>query len=334
MFHTLTADTANELWIKAAYMFCDDGPAIDQSGRGGPTQEVMHVGLTLNAPRQRWISARIPAMNPAFAIAEVIWIMCGRNDSALLNFFNPQLPRFAGSGITYQGAYGYRLRKFFGIDQFERAERALSMNPSTRQVVMQIWDTNSDFPDADGSPMNKDIPCNIASLLKVRNNRLEWTQIMRSNDLFRGFPHNVIQFSTIQEVLSGWLGLEPGPYHHYSDSLHLYDGDSDVPSHTDLVALPFNTDSLAIKKDESENAFQILSEFCDKLVRPDMPPKSILDLSSNIALPKGHHNFAIVLAADALRRRGMQEEASALMQQCTNGCLRFMFERWMKRCHG
>lgn len=45
---------------------------------------------------------------------------------------------------------------------------------------------------------------------------------MRSNDVHRGLPYNVVQFTTLQEVMAGWLGLEVGGYHHWSDSLHLY----------------------------------------------------------------------------------------------------------------
>ncbi len=51
---------------------------------------------------------------------------------------------------------------------------------------------------------------------------------MRSNDHFRGLPHNLIQFTTVQEVLAGWLGISLGSYHHYSDSLHVYESDGDV----------------------------------------------------------------------------------------------------------
>ena len=80
-----------------------------------------------------------------------------------------------------------------------------------------------DFPSDNGLPVADDIPCNICSMLKVRNGRLEWSQIMRSNDIFLGLPHNFVQFMTLQEVLAGWIGIEPGTYTHFADSLHLYE---------------------------------------------------------------------------------------------------------------
>ena len=269
MFHPLEARTANEQWKQAAGWFREDGNAAKQASRSGPTQEVMNAALTLQHPRQRWIAARVPAMNPAFAIAEVVWIVTGRNDSAMLNYFNPHLPRFAGEGDVYHGAYGHRIRSSFGVDQLHRAFSALSANSASRQVVLQIWDSKIDLPSEDGGPISKDIPCNVCSLLKVRDGKLEWTQIMRSNDLFRGFPHNVVQFSSLQEVLAGWLSLEVGGYHHYSDSLHLYDHDGDVVSHFEDISPPDNGDNLSLAKSQSDEAFLALGELCDLCADPE-----------------------------------------------------------------
>lgn len=78
-------------------------------------------------------------MNPAFAIAELVWIVSGRNDSAMLNYFNPILPRYAGRGHIYHGAYGHRMRKMFALDQLVRAYQVLSKKPESRQVTLQIW---------------------------------------------------------------------------------------------------------------------------------------------------------------------------------------------------
>jgi thymidylate synthase len=48
---------------------------------------------------------------------------------------------------------------------------------------------------------------------------------MRSNDLFKGLPYNLIQFTTLQEIIAGWLRIEVGSYNHISDSLHLYESE-------------------------------------------------------------------------------------------------------------
>jgi len=329
MFHHLEAKTANELWLQATRIFVEDGLPAAQDSRGGTTHEIMNAALAISDPRQRWISARVPPMNPAFAIAEVIWILNGRQDSEMLNYFNPQLPKYAGTGTTYHGAYGHRIRQRFGIDQLERGFEVLTKNPESRQVVLQIWDANADLPTMAGNPMSPDIPCNICSLVKVRNDRLEWCQIMRSNDLFRGFPHNVIQFTVLQEVFAGWLELQLGSYHHYSDSLHFYEHDGPLSERMEEIEPPKNTESLSFPKNLSDEAFAALSAFSDACSSSVTKPTEIVSKLKDTRFQEPHRNLARVLAADSLRRRKEIEMMEAVIGECGNECLRFMFERWL-----
>jgi thymidylate synthase len=331
MFRTIEAVTADELWLKAADWFSSNGLAARQCSRCGDTTEVLHAAMSLTDPRQRWIASRTPAMNPAFALAEVIWIVNGRNDSAFLNFFNPKLPDFAGKGETYHGAYGNRMRRHFGIDQLELAFDTLSANPDSRQVVLQIWDCNADLPVSDGSPRAEDIPCNIISLLKVRDGRLDWTQIMRSNDLVRGMPHNIVQFTSLQEIMAGWLGVELGGYYHIADSLHLYDWDAPVCERINPQILPKNNESVALPKEEADRTFMHLARLGEVIASPKTDVKNALRAFHSAVLAPSYRNWAAVLTADAVRRKGAYRESEFVLRECTNDCLVVMFERWLKR---
>src|SRR5436309_10566132 len=124
MFRSFEGETANDLWLKVSSAFAS-GQARTQAGRGAPTTELLHVLLSLRNPRQRWVLSRVPAMNPAFALAEVVWILNGHRDARFLNYWNRRLPEFAGYSSLYHGSYGYRLRSHFGIDQIERAAAVL-----------------------------------------------------------------------------------------------------------------------------------------------------------------------------------------------------------------
>ena len=156
MFHNFSGQTADDVWLAIADTFLNGGHSearpVAQSSRAGDTHELLHATLSIEDPRQRWVTAGEPAINPSFALAEVIWILGGRNDSAFLTYFNRQLPQFAGEGPTFHGAYGHRLRKRTSFDQLERAYFALNGSPESRQVVLQIWDAEIDFPLADGRP--------------------------------------------------------------------------------------------------------------------------------------------------------------------------------------
>jgi thymidylate synthase len=137
MIKTFEANTADDLWRQAAEALLQGDDFLCQASRSGPIREYLHCSLHLTNPRQRWILSRQPALNPAFAIAEVIWILQGRNDAAFPNYWNPKLPEFAGYGDTYHGAYGHRLRSNFGFDQIERAYQALLAGMGKR--ICRTW---------------------------------------------------------------------------------------------------------------------------------------------------------------------------------------------------
>lgn len=331
MFKIINAKTADSLWLKSADLLLKGDDAIHQTSRAGSTVEILNAALCLEDPRQRWVASRQPAMNPAFAIAEVVWILSGSNEANLPNYFNPVLPKFAGYDTKYHGAYGYRIRNHFGFDQLESAFQALKSNKDTRQVVLQIWDSTVDLPRENGLPLSRDIPCNISSMLKVRGGRLEWTQIMRSNDLVRGFPHNVVQFTTLQEILAGWLNVEVGQYNHYSDSLHVYESDLEELNSARQKALPLNLDNLSVDKLGFQRAIDALIEFCSKCCEAKVSGKELLSSLENLTIPLAYKNLACIMGADALRRRKANLEMEEALSQCSNDCLTFLFNRWRER---
>ena len=163
--------TANDVWRKATSMLLRQKDTVE--GRTGNVFEILHSFITIEEPRQKWIYDRVPPVSIAYALAELVWIMNGEDCSDVINFFNPQLEKFAGRGKFYHGAYGKRIRSHFGFDQLEKAYYALQNVPESRQVVIQIYDTKEDFPIDNGKPRDDDIPCNICSMLKVRQGKLE-----------------------------------------------------------------------------------------------------------------------------------------------------------------
>ena len=197
--------TADDVWREVAQAFRRSDGVTTQDSRGGPTREILHAAISIEDPRQRWAVSRRPALNPALALAEVVWIMTGRRDLAFLEFWSKEYRKYVGDGPELHGAYGYRIRRHLSIDQLDRAFRVLSSNPDTRQVVLQLWDSEVDMPNPDGTPVNDDIPCNVLSVPKVRDGRLEWLQVIRSNDAFCGLPYNLVQFTSLQEILAGWF---------------------------------------------------------------------------------------------------------------------------------
>ncbi len=324
--------TANDAWSEAAAVFLAEGETQEQASRSGSTREILHAAFAIRDPLERWVLARRPAINPAFAIAETVWILAGREDSALPNHWNPGLPKYTGAGERYHGAYGHRLRRRFGFDQLERAYLALKNNPVSRQVVLQIWDPRTDLPDEEGQPAARDVPCNVLSMLKVRDGTLEWTQVMRSNDLFRGVPYNFVQFTVLQEVMAGWLDLELGSYDHLSDSLHVYEDDFGALKGFDgRVEIAPNTDSLRLPKEESDGAFAALERCLDAMTDDRLTEGRMRELIEGDDLPEAFKNLLRVAAADSARRRGWGGLSEAAAGECTNGALLQVWEGWSSK---
>jgi thymidylate synthase len=331
--HVISKHSADEAWREAAQLLLESDDAALQSSRAGDTVELLHLVLHIEDPSQRWVTSRTPAINPAFALVEVFWIASGRQDAALPNYWNPALPRFCGTGEKYHGAYGYRLRQHFGIDQLDRIYSALAASPDSRQCVLQIWDSAVDLPHIDGTLAGPDIPCNVLALPKIRRGKLEWMQIIRSNDLFLGMPHNIVQFSALQEMLSGWLAVTPGGYHQLSDSLHVYSKDLEaVRSSVRTVPGPRSTDSFALDRRAWDKVMPDIMNRLELLTRENLSPSEFRTVAFSHDIPAAYNNAVLIAAADSARRRGWHELAEDCIGECTNPALAHLWSRWRLRC--
>jgi thymidylate synthase len=333
MVQQFTGLSADEVWLTAAREFHSDRNVEARPSRAGMTKDMGQVVICIANPMHRWVVSREPAMNPAFAIAEAVWILNGRKDARFLNFFNRSLPRFAGNCEEYHGAYGHRLRYSVGFDQLDRAYLALSSQAESRQVVLQIWDSRLDMPAADGTPTSSDVPCNVISMLKIRNGTLEWTQVMRSNDIFRGFPYNVVQFTILQEVFAGWMRLSPGPFHLFTDSLHLYDSDLPALRRTKHCSVDCAVEPLALPKDESERVFADLARTIELIIDSATPASTLTTLVHSVDVPLAYKNLLSVLVAEGLRRRQEHCREADAIALCSNATLRLLWEQWSNRFH-
>lgn len=333
-----TGQTADIVWQKAAAELIAR-PDCAHSGRNGVTREIIPCVLQIQNPSQRWILSRRPPYNPAFGLVEFIWIITGNNESGVLNYWNPELPKFSGAGDEYHGAYGFRLRREFGLDQIKRAYDVLSNAPDTRQAVLQIWKPEIDMPTGEGKPVSPDIPCNVMSLLKVRDGRLHWTQIMRSNDIMRGLPYNIIQFTMLQEVMAGWLGCDLGEYFHLSDSLHVYERDAKT-FYIELTKPPSVTrDALSLSYDATHDLFHSLYEDL-RQVSGGGHNEAYLRETFDRDSPKNRSRCALVrdmmavIGSDAARRQGYLMLAHGLVESCMDAELRLAATNWLYHKEG
>lgn len=211
----LLGQSANELYVEACNAVDRDGLRVSPRGMG--TVEILGAHMCLREPRRRYVDVPpVRVINPAFAVAEAVWILSGSDDPWIFRY-NRSLRQYADNG-RLQGAYGPRMRCWQGtVDQLDRVRTLLGQDPESRQAVIQLFD-----PSRDGRG-HRDVPCTLSYRFYVRQDRLEMHTTMRSQDLWLGFPYDLFTATILQELLAGWLGVELGAYHHHVDSLHLYE---------------------------------------------------------------------------------------------------------------
>lgn len=159
--------------------------------------------------------------NPFFHLLESVWMLAGRNDVAFPAAIVSNMASFSDDGETFHGAYGYRWRYHFHLDQVAFVIRLLKKEPTTRRAVIGIWDASDDLDYQHG----KDLPCNLSVAFRIRpqTGKLDMTVYNRSNDIVWGaYGANAVHFSMLQEFVAASVGVPMGTYTQVSNDLHAY----------------------------------------------------------------------------------------------------------------
>lgn len=215
----------------------DNGTIINRRGMD-VVESPVPVATVYEQPRERVLFNAERNANPFFHFFESLWIIAGRNDVEFLAHLLPRMAEYSDDGKTFHGAYGRRLRNWWGcsdisageqwvdsknmvIDQIKGAITLLRDKPDTRQCVLSIWD-----PELDMGTETKDMPCNDMIALSRSGafwQKLNITVFNRSNDAIWGcYGANAVQFSMLQDYIAGHLGCELGTYTQVSNNYHAY----------------------------------------------------------------------------------------------------------------
>lgn len=154
-------------------------------------------------------------------IAEQVWFIMGsRKPADFLREFTKVWDDFTNPGDVVTVAYGYRWRKHFGRDQLQSLVNLLERDPSSRHGVIVTWDPGS---DGLGGVAKKNVPCPYTFTANIIGGRLNLHNMVRSNDMMLGFPHDVAGFALLQSILAQKLGVRVGTYSHSISNAHVYD---------------------------------------------------------------------------------------------------------------
>lgn len=93
-------------------------------------------------------------------------------------------------------------------------------NPHSRHAVIVTWDPADDGLGVD---RKKNLPCPYTFTVNIAGGKLHLHNIIRSNDMMLGCPHDAAGFALLQHILADRLGVEPGIYTHSISNAHIYD---------------------------------------------------------------------------------------------------------------
>src|SRR6185312_16137032 len=184
----------------------------------GDNRELLGVSIEISKPRAR-LSRTETRGKPFSSLGELLWYLSRDNKLAFIEPFVPAYRNESEDNVSVYGGYGPRLFGQRGHDQVANVLSILSDRPTTRRAVIQIFNAE------DLAAPHIEIPCTTTLQFFLREKKLEMIAIMRSNDAYKGLPHDVFCFTMIQELLARSLEAEIGTYRHFAGSMHLYSGD-------------------------------------------------------------------------------------------------------------
>ncbi len=187
----------------------------------GKNYEITQFSATLLNPRAR-TSMSLDRKLVKSKFAEFAWYLSKDKN---LDYIKPYISAYnleEQENRKILGAYGPKIFGSSGTSksQYERIIEQISKRNTTKQAYLTISD-KKDYKyreDQYSSP-----PCTIGLHFLVRDNKLNLTTYMRSNDAYYGLPHDLFCFTMLQELVTCRTNLSLGNYTHIATSMHIYE---------------------------------------------------------------------------------------------------------------
>jgi thymidylate synthase len=188
-------------------------------------KENCDVSIVLEDPTSCLYANPLRSSQFKYIAAEFLWYFMGRNDVAWISKYAKFWEHIQNPDGTVNSSYGnllFTLKNEHGFSQYEWAHQSLVKDKDTRQAVLHF-----NLPKHQ-SFENKDFVCTMYGIFQIRENKLNFTIHMRSNDVILGLPTDIAFFAVLQMQMLNHLKitypeLELGTYTHIANSLHVYE---------------------------------------------------------------------------------------------------------------
>jgi len=247
-----------EQLIKSIYL----NPEYISSPRGMKIKEQTNLEITLTDPTSNLFTNVHRSPNPNYLYPELLWYFLGRNDLDFISNYSKFWNKLTNDGIL-NSAYGNLLftqKNEHGYSEYGWALESLINDKDSRQSILRF---NKPVHSYKG---NKDFVCTLNGIFNIRNNKLNFTTTMRSQDVWFGITYDMPFFTILmQQVLlhlqEYYPDLTLGKYVHYVLSEHIYE--KDFNNIEQMLLHPFIPDSTPLVK------YNLIDKYCkpsDKLL--------------------------------------------------------------------
>jgi thymidylate synthase len=239
-------------------------PEYSVSPRGLKINESMNVAHVVENPALCLYENEKRSSQLKYIAAETVYYFSGRRDLDFISRFAPFWNQIANNDKTVNSAYGNLIFNEVGeggLTQWQWAYNSLIHDKDTRQAILLFNKPNYQYYG------NKDFICTLNGVFNIRDNKLNFTVQMRSNDAILGTATDFSFFCLLQMQMLKLLKmdkypeLELGSFTHIANSYHVYE------RHFELI-------EEMISSDFKPTGFpEIVYDF----IRPDGKPTQELD---------------------------------------------------------
>jgi len=199
--------------------------------RGMNIREILNCAVTIENPYSNLFKNEVRDLPMKYLKKELALYLSGRNDVEGFGEASKFWKKIANADGTINSAYGNLIFKMDDtpskFTQWRWALYSLIQDKDTRQAVMHFNRPCHQYLGV------KDFPCTLEMIFHIRNNKLNATTVMRSNDVIKGTTFDIPFFMLVQQMMLNALKkvypeLEMGRYTHLAHSMHLYESDFEL----------------------------------------------------------------------------------------------------------
>lgn len=216
-----------------------NNPDYKAAPRGLPIREKVDYTFSILCPTSEPIKTADELRNKViedYTRKEVELYNSGTNKVADFAKASKFWEKLANPDGSINSAYGFLIWKYYSctsnfsdraMTPWEWAKESLEADKDTRQAVMHFA-----LPEHKWHG-NKDQVCTLSGNWLIRDNKLNLTIVMRSNDVVKGLTYDLPWFCSLmdkmlQELKVAYPDLEKGKYTHIVHSIHCYEKDAET----------------------------------------------------------------------------------------------------------